>query len=98
MHITAVCPSCLTQYQLDAALIGQRMRCPNAGVRGVFEARAPSAKKEPPRDRPDPRPTGRQTQQKGAVGDMIPILPAEPEAGSDAWNSARPPRAVPGGG
>ena len=34
--ITAVCPTCKRQYQLQPALLGQTIRCPNASCRRPF--------------------------------------------------------------
>jgi tetratricopeptide (TPR) repeat protein len=39
MHITVYCPHCQSRYQLDPALRGKRMRCPNNLCRLVFEVR-----------------------------------------------------------
>jgi hypothetical protein len=90
VHITVVCPSCQTRYQIDPAYRGVRMRCPNGNCRTVFEAQelvesAPA----PPRSRAVPPPGSRT--QTGSVGDMVPILPAEPLPEAQIVNDAPAP-------
>jgi outer membrane protein assembly factor BamB len=78
VHITVVCPSCQTRYQIDPAYRGVRMRCPNANCRTVFDAQEVVEAPPPPaapRSRSAP-PSGGKAQ-TGTVGDMVPILPAE---------------------
>lgn len=48
MHITAYCPSCRSRYQLDVALRGQRIRCPNPVCREIFEVQADQAEAATP--------------------------------------------------
>lgn len=86
MHITVHCPSCGSKYQLDPAMRGRRMRCPNSVCREVFEVREDAGTPA--------RPTGRATRpdeavepparaySTGQVGDEIPLIPLadEPEA------------------
>ena len=48
MQITAICPSCQSRYQLTADLLGQKIRCPNAACREVFEVREMPAEKPKP--------------------------------------------------
>jgi tetratricopeptide (TPR) repeat protein len=43
MHITATCPRCQSQYQVEPELRGKRMRCPNVICRAVFEVGAEPA-------------------------------------------------------
>ncbi|HJT75768.1 MAG TPA: hypothetical protein VJ739_01065, partial [Gemmataceae bacterium] len=69
MQITVVCPSCETPWHIDASFRGVRMRCPNAHCRAIFEANEQRSRSNPPPALP---------QQTGSVGDMVPILPAEP--------------------
>jgi hypothetical protein len=78
--ITAVCPLCRTSYQVQPALRGQAIRCPNTLCRHVFIVPA-----EPP-----PAKAGNGAQ-SGTVGDMVPILPAE-MAGGEAPAAKNPPR------
>lgn len=102
VHINVICPGCDSTYQVDEWLRGRKMRCPNPQCREVFEVRtaevpppkATSAASEPA---PVRRPLGpvvppSAIQESGAVGDLVPILPAEkatssepPSAKSSAW-------------
>jgi hypothetical protein len=85
VQITVGCPKCETKYHLDPELRGQRMRCPNAQCRAVFEVRPLG--EAPPAELPrrsegstvgPAAPVVEQT--SGNVGDMVPILPAEAAA------------------
>jgi hypothetical protein len=77
--ITATCPACQTRYQVQPTLRGKPMRCPNAKCRKVFVV--PNGEAERLR-RPDGsvseahRPVPGKPQRSGAVGDIVPILPA----------------------
>ncbi len=58
MHISIACPHCQTHFQVDPALRGRMMRCPNATCRQVFEVRedGPPASAVPDwRSAPPPR-------------------------------------------
>jgi hypothetical protein len=79
MRLATTCPHCLTHYQVDPALRGQRMRCPNTDCRAVFVVRedeaAPAQQPEPPM----PPATSPPVQQiVGSVGELVPVLPVEP--------------------
>ena len=39
MPLSVTCPRCASKYQLDAAMRGKRMRCPNTICRSIFEVR-----------------------------------------------------------
>src|SRR5690349_11706425 len=39
MPLSVTCPRCESKYQLDPAMRGKRMRCPNTICRAVFEVR-----------------------------------------------------------
>ncbi len=65
MLITAVCPQCGTKYQVQENLRGKPMRCLTPTCRHVFVIDPPPAAA--------PR-------QAGTVGDLIPLLSAEPLA------------------
>jgi outer membrane protein assembly factor BamB len=39
MPLSVTCPRCASKYQLDAAMRGKKMRCPNTICRAVFEVR-----------------------------------------------------------
>jgi outer membrane protein assembly factor BamB len=94
VHITAVCPACQSSYQLEESLRGQTIRCPNPQCRKPFTVAANGAPAEPAaRSSRGPRidPAPPMSQRSGSVGDLVPILPAEPlaalppsEAGPDA--------------
>jgi hypothetical protein len=73
MHIATTCPECLSRYQVDPSLRGQRMRCPNPSCRAIFvvaEARQAST----PTTAGPAAPARHIT---GSVGDMVPVLSAE---------------------
>jgi outer membrane protein assembly factor BamB len=108
VHITAVCPYCKTSYQLQPTLRGQSIRCPNAGCRKIFAIPADlrvtdtSTSQLPPTGGSAPD----TTQRSGSVGDMVPILPAEPVApaggapsrpGEGDWWETPPPVREPSG-
>ncbi len=85
MHITVVCPQCRSRYQVDDALRGKKMRCPNGKCRATFDvveegkpppAPPPAPKPAPKPAAPPPSPRG----QTGSVGEVVPILPVEPAA------------------
>ncbi|MFO0969386.1 MAG: PQQ-binding-like beta-propeller repeat protein [Gemmataceae bacterium] len=83
--IPAVCPQCESQYQVDAALVGKRMRCPNTICRTVFEVKDPNAKPAAPPAPPviappvvaPAAPAPPPKQQSGNVADLVPVLTAE---------------------
>jgi outer membrane protein assembly factor BamB len=60
MHMSVTCPRCESKYQLDAAMRGKKMRCPNTICRAVFEVRgdgdAPVAEAPPPAKPAEPKP------------------------------------------
>lgn len=95
MLITAVCPVCETRYQVQAALRGQAMRCPNPKCRIVFtvldEGDGGSPRRGIPRGPSDPPP--KTAIRAGKVGDIVPILPAEsagPQPVEDVLDVAEP--------
>jgi hypothetical protein len=77
VHITTVCPFCQTSYQVQSALRGQPIRCPNAVCRKVFTIAPETAVK------------AGASQRSGSVGDMVPILPAEPVTPADGGISSK---------
>jgi hypothetical protein len=66
VHITVVCPQCKSRYQVDQALKGRKMRCPNQQCRAVFDVV----------DSAGPAPSANNS--GGAVGSTVPVLPSEP--------------------
>jgi outer membrane protein assembly factor BamB len=86
VHITVSCPSCHSKYQLEPALIGQRMRCPNPICREVFEVRADQTPPEPPpeiypfespkKPASTPPPGPRKTGKTASISDVVPLLDA----------------------
>jgi len=93
VHITASCPFCRSAYQVQAALRGQLVRCPNAACRKVFSvpSEEPLEVPAPPASpRPNPPPPG-SSQRSGSVGEMVPILPAEQAAPPQGGNAASKP-------
>lgn len=101
MHIIAVCPRCGTSYQLQPSLRGQAVRCPNTNCRQVF--RIGNGATSEPAPAPAPTPKSGKGQQTGAVGDLVPVLPAEeaevlPEVNEKgpSWRDAAPPVRKPG--
>ncbi len=78
MHITVVCPQCRSRYQVDDALRGSKMRCPNSKCRSVFDVVGEGS--PPPSPAPVPRPPApgpSRPVQSGSVSDMVPMLSAE---------------------
>ncbi len=80
MLITAVCPRCLTKYQVQETLRGKQMRCPAVSCKHVFIVGAPPT--EPPSSSlpapaEPPRPRRGTTQLFGNVGDLVPLLPLD---------------------
>jgi len=65
--INVVCPQCGINYHLNEEMHGKPMRCQNVSCRRLFVI----GKAEPEPLRPD--------QQLGHVGDLIPLLPSQPE-------------------
>jgi hypothetical protein len=95
VHITALCPFCRSAYQVEAALRGQLVRCPNASCRKIF----PVPAEKPGTDAPAPPKPPSNGPRSGSVGDLVPILPAEQAAPSpeqakpadgDWWQSPPP--------
>ncbi len=81
MDITVTCPECRTRYQLKEEMRGKTIQCPNKPrCRAVFtiipDAAAPAA--PPPPSPSEATPPSNGPSQSGTVGDLIPILPAEP--------------------
>src|SRR5438874_11181307 len=48
MLIKTTCPRCESTYQVDPALRGKRMRCPNASCRWIFEVHEVGTPPPPP--------------------------------------------------
>src|SRR5437868_717549 len=72
--ITAACPECESRYQVRDELRGKPMRCPRADCRTVFVVGGD----EPSPTTPE-QPAGVPAESRrmtGAVGEMVPILPA----------------------
>ncbi len=93
MLITVVCPGCKNRYQVQPTLVGQRMRCPKAECRKIFVVSNGEVEKPRPADNPPPesrRPAPGKAQRTGAVGDMVPILPAEESRGPEEPPPSRP--------
>ncbi len=80
MHIKTTCPRCENTYQVDPALRGKRMRCPNLACRWIFEVHEDGVAPPPSAPAPLPAAPSVQSQRTGSVGDMVPILEAEPVA------------------
>ena len=76
MHITAECPRCHTRYQLDPTLRGQKMRCPQAQCRQVFEV----TDSDTAFNRGEVVIASGKINQTGSVSDLVPLLPAEQAA------------------
>jgi len=84
--IAVVCPRCESQYQVDAALAGKRMRCPNVICRAVFEVKdsavaAPDAA-PPSISTTEPTPTETPSSESVAATTPTPaeVIPPQPEA------------------
>src|SRR5262245_40838835 len=81
MHITVFCPHCQSRFQLDAALRGKRMRCPNTICQMVFEVREEErpAVPLPDSEKPTPEkpPSARHPVTSGRVGELVHVLPGE---------------------
>ncbi|MFL5340106.1 MAG: PQQ-binding-like beta-propeller repeat protein [Gemmataceae bacterium] len=93
MQITAICPSCQSRYQLNADLLGQKIRCPNSACREVFEVREAPAEKvkpkaKPARDRKAPSFDDSPTE-KVAADDVTAKAAAGPKAAD--WSAMPPP-------
>src|SRR5438552_4195880 len=86
VHITTICPSCQTRWNVEPSLRGQRMRCPNASCREVFEVR--EAVESAP-EKKAPEPPSASAPMSGSVGDVVPILKAEEVPAPAAPRSAR---------
>jgi hypothetical protein len=80
VHISVVCPHCQTLYQLEPSLRGMRMRCPNPQCREIFEVCEETEITPAVPPEPLPLPAGPGRHVAGTVGDLVPILPAEPAA------------------
>ena len=90
MHITVSCPSCYSKYQLEPALIGQRMRCPNPICREVFEVRADLSAPEPPpeiypfesekKSSGSTPPAPQKPTASGSISEVVPLLITLPAA------------------
>lgn len=106
MHVTAVCPFCQTRYQVQPALRGHPIRCPNPGCRKIFAVPSdlplsddPAARVRGGRGGSPPE----NERRAGAVGDMVPIVPTEPAASpprptdGDWWQTPPPVRKEPAG-
>jgi outer membrane protein assembly factor BamB len=80
VHISVVCPRCLSRYFLEPSMKGQKMRCPNSSCREIFEvkeepAEAPSLETSP--DVVSPLPGPSKQPDEYTLGDAIPFLPVE---------------------
>lgn len=84
MRLSVTCPRCQSKYQLDAAMRGKRMRCPNSICREVFEARDDA---EPPPVQAQEAP--RVQAPADFPGDEEPAVPGPPPVQAKAI--ARPP-------
>ena len=93
VHISAVCPTCGTRYQLEPALRGKSIRCPNQACRAIFEVREePAADQTVAPERGAAPPAPRHV--SGSVADLVPLLAAEPvssPAAREAEAAATPP-------
>src|SRR4051812_36979461 len=75
--IPVYCERCQNVFQMQPALLGQKIRCPNPRCRNVFvvgEASPPPGTPLPP-----PAPPARPRKTRGPVGKMAPTPPAEEE-------------------
>lgn len=98
-HISVVCPSCASQYQVEPTLLGKRMRCPNPDCRQVFEVRESPAAAQPaagPEPEPAAPPPAPESWASGSVGEVVPILHAEAITATPARRRSRP-RSTPSG-
>src|SRR6266540_5474574 len=77
VHITAVCPRCQNRYHLNPALRGQKIQCPNANCREVFEVQDADTAF----DRNEVVIVSGKISKSGSVSDLVPMLPAEEAAG-----------------
>jgi outer membrane protein assembly factor BamB len=80
VHISVVCPRCLSRYFLEPSMKGQKMRCPNSSCREIFEvkeeqAESPSLETSP--DAVSPLPGPSKQSEEYTLGDAIPFLPVE---------------------
>src|SRR5437870_5522644 len=73
VHITAVCPRCRNRYQLNPAMRGQRIRCPNPDCRETFEVQDADTAF----DRNQVGIASGKINKTGSVSDLVPLLPAE---------------------
>jgi hypothetical protein len=77
--IAAVCPHCETRFQLQPDLVGKTIRCPNGDCREPFEVvEAAAASVEAAPSFADPPTTTDEPIGSMAVGNFLPVLPAEP--------------------
>ncbi len=107
MDITVYCPHCGSRYFLKPELRGQRMRCPNAICREVFEVQDAAESTPPapetanvPADEGDTDRSIRRTAApaeanyvSGSVGQMVPLLSTE--SADEPVAPAEPPPAEP---
>ncbi|MBY0526914.1 MAG: PQQ-binding-like beta-propeller repeat protein [Gemmataceae bacterium] len=91
MHINVFCPRCGSRYQLKPELRGQRMRCPKAICREVFEVKesaeptpesgngdaAAAAETEVKLDTKRKPPEPEKNYKAGAVGEIVPLVTSE---------------------
>src|SRR5262245_600660 len=77
VHITAVCPRCHNRYHLNPTLRGQKIQCPNANCREVFEVQDADTAF----DRNKVVIVSGKISKSGSAGDLVPMLPAEEAAG-----------------
>ncbi|MCS6849593.1 MAG: PQQ-binding-like beta-propeller repeat protein, partial [Gemmataceae bacterium] len=80
MKIAVRCPRCQTEYRLNPELRGQRILCPNLACGEVFEAwPMPEVMPGLPPGREEQRGTSAGGGYvSGSVGELVPIIPAEP--------------------
>jgi len=91
VQVNVQCPSCNSQYQLNPEMIGQKIRCPNAACRHVFEVKeAPVPKPRAPKPKPvsDRRAP---TFEGGAEVPHKAKAPAETGPREADWSSMPPP-------
>src|SRR5262245_66693006 len=77
VHITAVCPRCHNRYHRTPTLRGQKIPCPNANCREVFEVQDADTAF----DRNQVVIASGKISKSGSVSDIVPMLPAEQAAG-----------------
>lgn len=72
MLLTVTCPVCQTQYQVDPALRGKRMRCKNTICMTVFEVTDGTPPTPPPEAPPGPEPAPRAETTSPTAAPLVP--------------------------